>query len=158
MLEDSAVELLDSGCALIVGLTLPDGAPYATRGWGAVLDGSRTKVRFLIEADSMAAASTADEPPIGAIVAVTACSVVTLRSTQLKGPLLGVEPATDDDMAASERYVSLFFGDIEATDGFPRQLLEQMLPGPLVACDMEIRETFDQTPGPSAGARLSGST
>lgn len=154
MLEESTVALLESGSAQIVGLTLPDGAPFATRGWGATVGRDGASLRFMVEADAVGAAADRGTPPLGATVALTACSVRTLRSVQLKGPIVALEPATDDDLAVADRYIAAFFADVEETDGTPRALLEQMLPGGLTACVMEIRDVFDQTPGPSAGAPM----
>lgn len=73
---------------------------------------------------------------------------------QLKGRVLGTEPATDEDRARAGRFSDAFFRDITETEGVPRRILERMLPEGYVACIVVVEELFNQTPGPAAGARL----
>jgi hypothetical protein len=87
---------------------------------------------------------------------VTATSVTTLRSMQLKGRALGPEVATADDEAAATRYFARFFEDVHETDGVAWEVFSTMIPSGYVACLVEVDEVYDQTPGPGAGARLEG--
>jgi hypothetical protein len=90
----------------------------------------------------------------GGAIAVTATSVRTLRSVQMKGRVDTVEPATDDDRARAARFADEFFTDIVETDHTPRGLVERMEPSDYVACRVTLDEVYDQTPGPAAGAPL----
>ena len=54
---------------------------------------------------------------------------------------------------ASERYREAFFANVQESDGTPLALLERMVPAGFVAVDVEVTDTFDQTPGPNAGDR-----
>ena len=141
---------LEGGCALIIGLVDDDGEPYATRGWGLDVLTER-RVRVLLAAEDEGALTRVAS---GAAVAVTACDVPTLRSMQLKGRSLGLEVATDEDRMRAGRYVEAFFTDITHVDRMPRHLVEQLEPAGYVPLIIEIDEQYDQTPGPSAGARL----
>lgn len=78
----------------------------------------------------------------------------TLRSVQLKGRSLGIEPADPADLATTEAYLDALFTDIETTDGAARAILERWRPRAVVACTVQVDDRFDQTPGPGAGARL----
>jgi hypothetical protein len=146
------VEFLESGCSTIVGLVTVDGEPYATRGWGTdVLPGGQ--LRVLVGAGAMAAAGRG--PGDRFAIAVTGAHVLTLRSVQVKGTAHGLEPPTDADRARSRRFCEAFFADVQAGDDVPRELMERLVPTDLLACTVEVTEVYDQTPGPTAGARLS---
>lgn len=147
-------ELAERGCALVVGTVGPDGAPYASRGWGLSLTPTTTgPVRLLLNAgDETTLANLRRSDASGGRIAVTGADVVTLRSFQVKGRVTAVEPATDDDEAKADRYADEFFTDIEATDGTARVLTERLRPTSYVACTVQVDEAYDQTPGPAAGA------
>jgi hypothetical protein len=141
---------LEAGSALIIGTVDAGGQPHAGRGWGLdVVAGMQ--MRLLLDASD---AGTLAHAAAGGAIAVTAADVRTLRSVQLKGHAVGVEDATDEDRARSERYCEAFFTDILETDGTPRALTARMVPPDVVACTIEVDELYDQTPGPGAGAPL----
>jgi hypothetical protein len=151
VLDDETAALLDGGCALILGCVSDDGRPHAVRGWGIeVLDGESLRLRILLdrhEEEAVAHLAT------GRAVAVTVADVTTLRSVQFKGSSGGVVPAPAEAPDTMARYVDQFFDDIVATDGTSRAALERFTPDPteLVAVLVDVREQFDQTPGPGAG-------
>lgn len=154
MFDPATREFLESGCALIVATVGDDGAPHAGRLWGLDVitdDGPPTLVRLLLDADDLA---TIEHAAGAGRIAVTATSVRTLDSLQLKGWARSLEPATGADDARARRYIDAFFTDIRETDGTSAELLERFEPRGYVACVMEVQERFDQTPGPAAGARI----
>jgi hypothetical protein len=146
---------LESGCALIVGTVSADGEPHAGRAWGldVLVPGDRPQVRVLLDAGDP---PTIEHAAAGGAIAITAASVRTLRSVQLKGRSLGVAVAATGDEARAQRFIDAFFADIEETDGTDPALLERFVPIGYVACSVEVHERFDQTPGPGAGARMGG--
>jgi hypothetical protein len=153
LIDPATVEFLESGCALLVGTATPDGEPVAARGWGCrVVEAGPLRLRVLLGEDDVRGIEHAR---VGDLVAVTATSLRTLRSVQLKGAITAIEAATADDEALGARYRDLFFGAAHATDGTELGLLERMTPGAHVAWSVEVREVYDQTPGPTAGAALS---
>jgi hypothetical protein len=146
-LDDDLVPFLESGCALVLGSVAPDGAPFATRGWGLdVDDAAAGRIRVLLLA--------AELPTLGSTMAVTSTSVRTLRSLQMKGAVVELEPAVGDE----ERYVRYcdgFFGDLHDSDGTPMAIIDRLRPvGPLGAAHVVVDELFDQTPGPAAGTAV----
>ncbi len=153
LIDPATVEFLESGCSLLVGTATPDGEPVAARGWGCrVIEAAPLRLRVLLgEEDGRGI----EHARVGDLVAVTATSLRTLRSVQLKGTVTAIEAATPDDEELGARYRDLFFGDASATDGRARGLLERMTPGAHVSWSVEVREVFDQTPGPTAGAAVS---
>ena len=156
MLDADHLRLMEAG-ALIVGVTHDDGTPYATRGWGLRVEdqepasGCLAVVQLLLPADDP---TGIEGVAPGRPVAVTAADVLTLVSAQFKGRSLGTAPATDGDMAVSERYFAGFSDAVERSDGQPRGLLARLVPPELVRCTLEVHEAYDQTPGPGAGQEI----
>lgn len=158
VISPDTAAFLATGCALIVGAITPDGAPFAARGWGLdLLGGDPTSaerpptVRLLLDlTDATTCASLLPGTPI----AITATSVVTLRSVQLKGRVTDAGDATDDDRARAARYCQMFEDDVVATDGLDRLIFRRIIPPDYCARVVEVDAVFDQTPGPGAGARI----
>ena len=158
LFDEPTAEFLETGCALLVATATGDGAPVATRGWGCrVLErgAGRARLRVLLARDDP---HGYEHAAVGDRVAVTATSVRTLRSVQLKGRIVGIEPATGDDEDVGAAYREGFFRDINDTDGTPFALLERSAPTGHLAWLVEVDELFDQTPGPEAGRSLQGRT
>ena len=143
---------LESGCAMIVGTTGPEGEPFAARGWGiteALTDGADFRV-FLDATDAPTLANLANH---GA-VAITCGDVRTLRSRQFKGRAVTMEPATPEDRAFVRRHCDDFIAAIVETDGSPADQVERLVPADYVACLVAVDTQYNQTPGPSAGTSL----
>jgi hypothetical protein len=145
-------EFLESGCALIVGTVDAGREPHATRGWGLDVVDLDT-ARLWLDADDPRAIDHLST--VGAI-AVTGASVRTLRSVQLKGRASNIRPADSADRKRARRFCDAFFSDIYETDGTDRGVLERLVPRDYVTCTVEVDEVYDQTPGPGAGAPISG--
>jgi hypothetical protein len=145
--------MIDSGAGLVVGTVSDDGEPRADRAWAVdVVDESRRRVRFVMSADDPAVVRNL----AAGSVSLTGAEVVTYQSIQLKGRPLVVEPPTDDDIEMARVQTASFFDAVHRTDGNPVEALRRMLPLQMVAVEMIVEETFDQTPGPSAGAVIDG--
>jgi hypothetical protein len=154
--DDSTMQFLHGGCSLLVGSASHDGRPNGGRGWGiTVIDRHLAHVRLLLDANDTI--SVRNLQP-GAAVAICTADVETLHSLQLKGRVLAVEPATEADLIKQRQYTADFTGDIHRVDGEPLELLHRWAACPIIACVVEVAEVFDQTPGPSAGARVSSTS
>ena len=154
MLTEEAVELLEGGSALVVGLVGPDGTPLATRAWGMRVHPGGGTARVLVTARDIASVRVAERP--GSDFTVTGACVATLRSVQVKGSIVAVTPTGEADSECMDDYCSRLVNDVSTVDGIPRYLVERLLPDEVVACEIELREVYDQTPGPGAGAQLTG--
>jgi hypothetical protein len=153
-MEAAIVELMESGCSLIVGTVDADGLPDATRGWGAlVLDGG-AQIRLLLAAN---AAVTVRNLRSTGRIALTATNFATYESVQVKGVVLAVEEATEADRARFERFCAACEETLHEITEAPIELLMRMEPSGVVACVMTADELFDQTPGPGAGKCLTSS-
>jgi hypothetical protein len=141
--------MIDSGAGLVVATVSDDGEPRADRAWAAaVVDENRRRVRFVMSADDPAVVRNLE----AGSVSLTGAEVVTYQSIQLKGRPVVVEPPTDDDVEMARVQTASFFAAVHRADGNPVEALSRMLPLQMVAVEMIVEETFDQTPGPSAGA------
>lgn len=151
VIDEALRAFLERGCALIVGTVAPDGTPHAQRAWGCAVRGP-ARVRVLLDgADPVLREQLATSGRI----AVTSADVRTLRSVQLKGRVVAVDDEpTPDDLARCAAHNDELFSDIEQTDHYPRQLTERMVPPCYVVAEVDVEELYDQTPGPSAGARV----
>ena len=153
MLAPETIAFLEGGCGVIVGTVGADGAPHVSRGWGiTVTSTDPPEVRLLLDADDTVAA---EYLAATGTVAVTAGDVRTLHATQFKGQVSAVEPATADDRDRAARYADEFFGNINAVDGTPLELINTLRAHDYFACTIRVAEMYDQSPGPSAGTRLS---
>ena len=145
--------MIDSGAGLVVGTVSDDGEPRADRGWAvAVIDAQGRRVRFVMSADDPAVVRNLET----GLVSLTGAEVVTYQSIQLKGRPVVVEPPTAGDIEMARVQTATFFDAVHRTDGNPIEALWRMLPLQMVAVEMVVEETFDQTPGPSAGAVIDG--
>ena len=153
MIDDDRRALLEGPSSLVVGTVAADLLPDATRGWGLRLAADARELRLLLSPN--ATTSFGNLRTTG-VIAVTATEFHTLESVQAKGRVTAIEDATDDD---HERFAAFCDGVVAAVseiDGLPPAVVRTMLPEAIVACVVAVDEMFDQTPGPSAGARLMG--
>lgn len=143
--------MIDAGAGLVVGTVSADGEPRVVRAWAtAVLDRDPLRIRVVMGAD--------DETVVGnlapGVVAVTGADVRTLRSVQLKGRVAAVEPATADDLQLLDEHAGRFFEAVHDVDGLPASLMRRMLPHRVIAFEVAVDETYDQSPGPTAGTTV----
>jgi hypothetical protein len=151
VIDPDVVALLESGCATFVGTVDADGAPAAAYGMGALLSADGSELRLVMSADED---QVLDNLRTTGVVAIGATDVFTLRSVQVKGRALRVEPITPEDRIRTERYLAVYFDRIHQTDGTPVDLIRRMTPREYAAFVMTVDELYDQTPGPQAGMAL----
>jgi hypothetical protein len=144
--------MVEHGAGLLVGTVSPDGEPRATRAWSAVVvDQVVGRVRVAVSADDP---QTLANLASGSTVALTGADVRTLDSLQVKGRVERIEPPNEHDRATIDVQTDRFLWAVHETDGNPIEMLRRFLPHEVVMIEMMVDESFDQTPGPDAGARL----
>lgn len=147
------VTMLEAGAGLVVGTVSAEGVPRADRAWAAsVVDAENRRIRFVMSADD---AAVVDNLQTGR-VSLNGADVTTYQSVQLKGLPVVVEAVTASDVELAREQSEIFFTAVHRTDGNPMELLRRMLPHEMVAVEMIVEESFDQTPGPAAGTALAG--
>ena len=148
MFSADVMSILAAGTSLIVGTVGPDGEPRATRAFAlTVVDAAADVVRVVLSADDPV---IVDHLASG-VIAITAADVRTLRSVQLKGRIVGVEPSSAHDEAVAAEHSGRFFQAIHETDGHDLSAIRQMLPLRTLSVEIAVEALFDQTPGPDAG-------
>jgi hypothetical protein len=154
VLAPETTAFLEGGCSLIVGTVGADGAPTAARGWGlTVLAREQAECRLLLDAT---ATRTQDDLRATGVIAVTAADVPTLHALQLKGRVSELGPGTAADSERAAQFAAAFFRDVHETDGTELAVLQQLFPDEFVAVVVQFAEVYDQTPGPHAGAAITG--
>lgn len=149
---DEFEAMIEAGAGLVVATVGRDGLPRVGRAWAAAATGAdRGGLRVVVSADD---ATTVANLEAAGVVAVTVADVRTLRSLQVKGRTLCVEPPTVGDLAEAERQTDRFFEAVHEVDGLPVQQLRRLLPGKVLAVEIAVDEQFDQSPGPAAGVRI----
>lgn len=151
MIDDDRRALLEGPSSLIVGTVAADLLPDAARGWGAHLDADARELRLLL---SPSATTSIENLRTTGVIAVTATEFHTLESVQVKGRVTAIEDVTDDDRARFTAFCDGVVAAVSEIDRLPPAVVRTMLPEAIVACVVAVDEMFDQTPGPSAGARL----
>jgi hypothetical protein len=152
VLEPEVVALIESGCATLVGTVDGAGNPTATYAMGTQVLEAGIRLRVVLNAEEP---QVMDDLRTTGVVAVGFTDVPTLRSFQVKGRMVLLEPVTVDDRLRTDRHLAAFFEAIHVTDGTPIELLQRMVPRELVALVTTVEELYDQTPGPQAGMSLS---
>ena len=145
---ESLSQLLDDGVGLLVGTCDPAGVPRGDRAWG--VRASDRGLRVVVGADDPELLDNIE----GRVVAVTGADVRELRSVQLKGRATALEEPDEADIAAADEQSLAFLSGIEETDGTPYALTSRILPRRMMTMVIDVREGFDQTPGPTAGEPL----
>jgi hypothetical protein len=155
LIEPELAAFLEGEAAQYVGTVTAAGMPSAGRAWGLRVRAGGPHIRLLVGADVETVASvhpgTGDAP---ARLALSVTDVLTFRSVQLKGTVVGVEEPDESDLAVHHGYRAGFSAAVAATGGVTP--MEAVWPPALVAVTVEVDAVFDQTPGPNAGARLRG--
>lgn len=145
------LSLIGIGTSLVVGTVGVDGEPRATRAWATrVLDAETGRIRVLMSADDSQALGNL----ASGVAALTGADVRTLQSVQVKGAIVAVEPATAEDLEQVALHTDAFFRAVEDTDGIPVSLLRRLMPHEVIAFELVVDGTFDQSPGPSAGSAV----
>ena len=145
--------MIDSGAGLVVGTVSDEGEPPCRPGVGHCRARRAGSAGALC--DECRRPRRRAEPGDGAGVADRRRGGdVSVDPTQ--GRPVVVEPPTAGDIELARVQTATFFDVVHRTDGNPIEALWRMLPLQMVAVEMIVEETFDQTPGPAAGAVIEG--
>lgn len=143
-------EFLESGISLLVGSRDARLQPEVVRALGArIEEGGREVTAFV--PDATAARTLANARDNGRLA--VCFTAVDHRSYQLKGSLIEVRAADEEDRRQIERYraaLAQHFGSV----GLPPRLTLRIAHWPAHALRVAIEEVFIQTPGPGAGVAL----
>jgi hypothetical protein len=143
--------ILERHDAIAVGTRDADLRPAVTMAVGVTFDCERKRVTvFVPEATSGDVLRNFEAN--GEVAAVFE-EVLTHHAVQLKGKVVEMRPAADAERAAVERCAEGFFTQVEAV-GAPSSMVRRKRIWPCHAITFEVRDVFEQTPGPKAGQPL----
>lgn len=88
-------------------------------------------------------------------IALVATSAADHRSIQLKGKVVEIREAADDERSLTERYRASLGRNLEPL-GVPKFFVLRIQHWPAHAVRFQVEQLFVQTPGPAAGQPLQG--
>jgi hypothetical protein len=153
MISEELTAFIESGVSILVGTRDHANRPYGMRGVGVRASADRKSLTVLLP-DATGKRALADVRDNGR-VAFTFTRPIDHRSIQLKGAVTSVRAATDEERRQAEKYIDDWAGHVEVV-GLPRALGSRLACWPSTAVTVRIESVFHQTPGPSAGARVTG--
>lgn len=86
-------------------------------------------------------------------IAVVLSQPLTHRTVQLKGRVETLRPALEEERAGVERMAAAFDAEVEVI-GLPPAVVRRRTKWPRHAVTFVVREAYEQTPGPRAGAPI----
>ena len=145
------VELLGRPVAIVVAGRDERLRPSIVRAWGPLLDAERGELELGLS-------STPEARAVSALrahgdVAVNVVSPTTYHSIQVKGQAISVGEPTPEQLERAAAHLAVFTDEVEQV-GIPRAFAPRFMGAIGAAVRIELREFFDQTPGPGAGRAL----
>lgn len=153
-LNDELCEFLMGGVSIMLASRNAQLIPSIMRAKGCcVVRGDAPKLRIFVSASQ--AAELIEDVRSSLMISATFSVPTTHRTLQLKGNDARITVLRDEERATIEAYVARFatqIGPLGFTDEFVRAFFAS--PADEIAIEFTPSEGFQQTPGPSAGARL----
>lgn len=150
MIPQALLDLLETGVSVMVGTRDDALMPECTRAWGIRVEPDRSSVTvFLTETISRKTLANLRE---NGRIAITCTRPSDHTACQLKGAVRLIRPADQRDEGHRHRWKREFFSELMAV-GVPAELCEALITDPALAVEVDVQESFGQTPGPGAGDR-----
>jgi hypothetical protein len=151
MATRSAHRCLNPGTTIVVGTIDRQGVPGVCRAIAvASHDGLATLLVYLPVATSH---TTIQNVASTKRLAVTVMNPADNSATQLKGSLVDVRLAGDDESGFVRRQFDAFVQVLDQL-GVPERLSRSLRYWPAFAVQIRVEQMFEQTPGPQAGTPL----
>jgi hypothetical protein len=150
-LSEDVTAFLRCGLAIVVATRDDELQPEIARGWGPAVAPGGTAVTLCVSVGP-ASRTRANLERNGAI-AVTCSRPSTYRTVQLKGVATDVRDPSDAELDRVRTHLAAFVEEV-AQVGLAPQRARAVLEPDLAAVTLEVRELYDQTPGPNAGSPL----
>ncbi len=139
-------------CGIALATVSAEGRPVVGKGIGCVVDGDRLRLTLRRSANE----ALIEAVLLGAPVAATFSQPTTHGSIQFKARTGQLDDPDRADYLAAERQREAFSAELMAS-AYDTEFTERytaFAPHELVVVEIVAGESFDQTPGPAAGARL----
>jgi hypothetical protein len=142
---------LRGGLAVIVATCDERLRPEISRGWGPLLAPDGIALTLCVGA--AAGSSMRANLEGGGTMAATFSLPTTYRTVQLKGPVLEVADPSAEQLERADEHFAAFVEQVGRV-GISASRAPRLREPALLAVRMEVRERYDQTPGPRAGTAL----
>lgn len=150
-ISDDLLELFASGVDLYVATRSKELMPESVLGMGIRVHADRRTVTVYVpSASTVTLANLADNGQ----VAATLTRPSDHKAVQLKGRCIQVRESTEAERGIQEVFRSALIAGL-AVIGVPRALVRGLAWWPSHAIEFELRDLYEQTPGPHAGERVS---
>jgi hypothetical protein len=150
-IDEQVAEQLAGGVATIVATRDEHMRPSIARGWAISVSADGTEVTLCVGAPP-GSRMRSNLDSNGAI-AVTCSRPTTYRTVQLKGQVAALREPGPAQLQAANDHAEAF--SLEAEElGLPPGSGQRLMDPGLVVVSFNLREVYDQTPGPNAGARM----
>jgi hypothetical protein len=148
MIPQPLLDLLDTGVSVMIGTRDAALMPECTRAWGIRVEPDRASVTvFVTEPTSRRTLTNLRE---NGRIAITCTRPSDHTACQLKGRVRLIRPSGQRDEEPRGRWKRKFYSELMAV-GVPAQLCEALITDPVLAVEVDVQESFGQTPGPGAG-------
>jgi hypothetical protein len=152
MIPSPIFELLQTGVSVVVGTRDAALMPECTRAWGIHVGTDRRSITiYLTETISRQTLLNLKE---NGQIAISCTRPTDHVACQLKGQVRAIRPADPRDRKYSMTWHRKFTDELIAI-GVPGALSEAWITEPALAVEVEVTDTFLQTPGPGTGERVS---
>lgn len=152
-LNDELCEFLTGGVSILLASRNDQLIPSIVRAKGCSVRRDAVKIRIFVSASQ--AGELLEDVRSSGMISATFSVPSTHRTLQFKGNDARITPIRDDERATLDAYVSAFARQISGL-GFTEEFSQALFASPAdeVVIEFTPSEGFQQTPGPSAGARL----
>lgn len=158
MLDATQAEFIQARVSISIGARGADNSPSITRGLGVRVSADRRRVTVLVPAQ--ASWQVLEDLRDNGMIAAVFTRPSTHQTLQLKGVDAEVLAAVAEDRTVCAAWQESFVAELLAL-GYEERFARGVFAGlsdELVAVCFTPDAAFEQTPGPSAGQRLGGST
>jgi hypothetical protein len=145
-------QLVRGGVAIVMATRDDRLRPAITRCWGPRLSAGGERLTVCAEApqDSPTRANLAQD---GTPAAITLVLPSTYSSVQVKGVVAQVRPPDDADRRRIAEHAEAFVEDTRTLE-LPEAVARALQHTEFLTVELQLRERYDQTPGPGAGGAL----
>lgn len=151
MTSERALACLNAGLSILAASVDAEGVPSCCRGI-AIRSNDQLETLTLyvpVATSQQMLANVASTRRI----AVVASDVVSHHTTQIKGTTTNVRLASEEERAFVRGRLQ-DYSDVLETVGLPKRITRTVNHWPAFAIEFDVREVFDQTPGPKAGSAI----
>jgi hypothetical protein len=150
---DEHARILGSACSMTMGTRDAKLQPHFTRVLGATVHEDREQITIFVP--KVIASQGLDDVHDNGRIAIQCVEVGPFKAFQLKGRFVSARDATPAEEELQRAYQARIIEGAKRL-GISAKFWQVSIYNPAIAITFRIDESYDQTPGPGAGARVGG--